>query len=78
MHHDLKLADDQLNGKVSDVLAVMFDGSNALGAFGGKQICVECIRGTGNTEGYKSSMQNFLIYLLANRSEDDDATKMWK
>ena len=74
-HHNLKMSDDDLNRIVPDVLGVMFDGSNALGVVGGKQICVGSIKWTGNTEGYKSSTQNSLIYLLANRSEDNENTK---
>ena len=74
-HHNLKMSDDQLVRDVPDVLAVMFDGSNALGVHGGKQICVGSIKWTGNEEGFKSSTQSSLIYLLANRSEDDEDTK---
>ena len=74
-HHNLKMSESQLVRSVPDALAVMFDGSNALGVFGGKQICVGSIKWTGNEDGYKSSTQNSLVYLLANRSEDDEDTR---
>ena len=75
IHHNLKMKPDQLERDVPDVLGLMFDGSNALGVFDGKQISVGSIKWTGFAKGYKSSTQTDLMYFLSNKSEDDEETK---
>ena len=75
VHHNLKIDEIKLTRTVPDALVVMFDGSNAKGVYGSNQISIGSIKWSGNEKGYKSSTQNSLMYLVGNRSEDNEGTK---
>lgn len=75
MHHCLRMAFDELERNVPDIVVVMFDGTCALGIPGSKHMALGALGWSGFRQGYKCSTQTSLTWCLSNRSEDAEGTK---